>query len=152
MRAAGAVRIAGAVLGDALAVVVFVAIGRGAHHHAESLSGLASTAWPFLTGLALGWLAVGWLAVAARASRGRRLGPVQAGLVLWPFTVGVGMGLRVLAGQGTGVAFVFVALAFLGLFLLGWRLAVLALGAVRGRPAQAGAGVEIPTPPRVSEP
>jgi Protein of unknown function (DUF3054) len=27
------------------------------------------------------------------------------------------------AGQGTAVAFVLVALAFLGLFLLGWRLA-----------------------------
>jgi hypothetical protein len=32
------------------------------------------------------------------------------------------MVLRVVAGQGTAVAFVGVALAFLGLFLLGWRL------------------------------
>jgi len=32
------------------------------------------------------------------------------------------MALRVAAGQGTAVAFVLVALAFLGLFLLGWRL------------------------------
>jgi hypothetical protein len=30
--------------------------------------------------------------------------------------------LRVIAGQGTAVAFVVVALAFLGLFLLGWRV------------------------------
>ncbi len=30
---------------------------------------------------------------------------------------------RVIAGQGTAVAFIIVALAFLGLFLLGWRLA-----------------------------
>jgi hypothetical protein len=30
--------------------------------------------------------------------------------------------LRVVSGQGTAVAFVIVALAFLGLFLLGWRL------------------------------
>jgi hypothetical protein len=40
------------------------------------------------------------------------------------------MGLRVAAGQGTAVAFVLVALAFLGLFLLGWRL-VLRLVRVR---------------------
>ncbi len=32
------------------------------------------------------------------------------------------MVLRVVAGQGTAVAFIAVALAFLGLFLLGWRL------------------------------
>jgi hypothetical protein len=30
--------------------------------------------------------------------------------------------LRVVSGQGTAVAFIAVALAFLGLFLLGWRL------------------------------
>ena len=44
------------------------------------------------------------------------------------------MVLRVVAGQGTAVAFIVVALAFLGLFLLGWRLAVrLALRAVLRR-------------------
>jgi hypothetical protein len=32
------------------------------------------------------------------------------------------MALRVLAGQGTAFAFILVALAFLGLFQLGWRL------------------------------
>jgi hypothetical protein len=34
------------------------------------------------------------------------------------------MVLRVIAGQGTAFAFVLVALVFLGLFLVGWRLAV----------------------------
>jgi hypothetical protein len=32
------------------------------------------------------------------------------------------MALRVLAGQGTAFAFILVALAFLGLFQLGWRV------------------------------
>jgi Protein of unknown function (DUF3054) len=32
--------------------------------------------------------------------------------------------IRVLAGQGTAAAFIGVALAFLGLFLLGWRVVV----------------------------
>jgi hypothetical protein len=36
--------------------------------------------------------------------------------------VALGMLLRVVGGQGTAVAFIIVALAFLGLFLLGWRL------------------------------
>jgi hypothetical protein len=30
--------------------------------------------------------------------------------------------IRVLAGQGTAAAFIGVALAFLGLFILGWRV------------------------------
>ena len=32
------------------------------------------------------------------------------------------MVLRVVSGQGTAVAFIVVAVAFLGLFLLGWRV------------------------------
>ena len=34
----------------------------------------------------------------------------------------LGMVFRVVSGQGTALAFAGVALAFLGLFLLGWRL------------------------------
>ena len=40
------------------------------------------------------------------------------------------MTLRVVAGQGTAAAFVAVALAFLGLFLLGWRAVVIWVPAV----------------------
>jgi hypothetical protein len=40
----------------------------------------------------------------------------------WLGAVAGGMVLRVVSGQGTAVAFIGVALAFLGLFLLGWRL------------------------------
>jgi hypothetical protein len=32
------------------------------------------------------------------------------------------MVLRVVSGQGTAIAFIVVALVFLGLFLLGWRV------------------------------
>lgn len=142
------VRTLGAVLADAVSVVVFVAIGRDAHHHVVGVAGIASTAWPFLAGVAVGWGVVAVVAVRRR----RRLGLVSAGLVVWPVTVAVGMVLRVMAGQGTEAAFVAVALAFVGLFLLGWRLAALVAVRVRRPPAQAGAGVEMPTPPRVSEP
>ena len=104
-----------AVVLDCACVLVFVIIGRASHNKGESVAGIASTAWPFLTGLAAGWLAV-------RAWR-RPAGLVPAGVGAWLGTVAGGMVLRVVSGQGTAIAFIGVALAFLGLFLLGWRLA-----------------------------
>ena len=101
-----------AVVLDVACVLAFVIIGRASH--GEGLIGVASTAWPFLAGLAFGWL-------AARAWRQPvRLWP--AGVGAWLGTVALGMLLRVVSGQGTAPAFIGVALAFLGLFLLGWRL------------------------------
>lgn len=101
---------------DVGCVLVFVIIGRDSHAKGESLAGIASTAWPFLAGLAFGWL-------AARAWRQPvRLWP--AGVGAWLGTVALGMLFRVVSGQGTAPAFIGVALAFLGLFLLGWRLLV----------------------------
>jgi hypothetical protein len=116
---------AAAALIDACCVLAFVTIGRASHHDGESLGGVASTAWPFLAGLAAGLL-------VARAWR-RPAAIVPAGLGAWLGTVAVGMLLRVVAGQGTAPAFIAVALAFLGLFLLGWR--VLAAGHARWRAA-----------------
>jgi hypothetical protein len=96
-------------------VLIFVVIGRASHVQGESLAGIASTSWPFLCGLGAGW-------AAARAwRRPARIRP--EGIALWLCTVAVGMILRVVSGQGTAAAFIVVALAFLGLFLLGWRLA-----------------------------
>ena len=103
-----------ALIVDCCCVLLFVVIGRASHAKGESLGGIASTAWPFLAGLAGGWL-------ATRAWR-RPLGLSPAGVGAWLGTVAGGMVLRVVSGQGTAVAFIGVALAFLGLFLLGWRL------------------------------
>ena len=111
---------------DCCCVLVFVIIGRASHTKGESLAGIASTAWPFLAGLAGGWL-------AARAWR-RPVALWPAGAGAWLGTVALGMVLRVVSGQGTAAAFIVVALAFLGLFLLGWRLVALAL-ARRRRPS-----------------
>jgi hypothetical protein len=99
---------------DFLVVVVFVVIGRTNHHHGDSLSGMISTTWPFAVGLALGWLLV-----FVRRQRGVSLG---AGVEVWLATVTFGMILRVLAGQGTALAFIAVALVFLGALMLGLRL------------------------------
>jgi hypothetical protein len=100
---------------DVCVVLVFVAIGRASHAETGGLAGLARTAWPFLAGLAIGELATrSWRRPAAFT---------PTGVGVWLCTVAVGMMLRVVAGQGTAVAFIGVALAFLGLFLLGWRVA-----------------------------
>ncbi len=98
---------------DVCCVLAFVAIGRHTHHDGDSLAGIWHTAWPFLAGLAAGLIAVRFW------RRPRAI--VPAGLGAWLGAAGAGMVIRVLAGQGTAAAFIAVACAFLGLFLLGWR-------------------------------
>lgn len=104
---------------DMVAIVLFVAIGRRSHHHADTVSGLISTLWPFAVGLGAGWVTV--------ASTRHRLWPPLSGALVCAVTVAVGMVVRVLAGQGTAAAFVGVALGFLGAVMVGGRLAVGAL-------------------------
>jgi hypothetical protein len=99
---------------DCCGVLAFVLIGRHAHDHGDSAAGVWHTAWPFLAGLAIGVL-------VTRAWR-RPLAIVPAGLGAWLGTAVAGMLIRVLAGQGTAAAFIAVALGFLALVLLGWRL------------------------------
>jgi hypothetical protein len=103
-----------AVVLDICCVLVFVVIGRASHTEGETLAGIASTAWPFLAGLAGGWLA---------GRVWRRPYPLwPAGVSAWLGTVVLGLLLRVVSGQGIAVSFGVVVLIFLGLFLLGWRL------------------------------
>lgn len=101
---------------DAVLVVVFAAIGR-ATHDGDALgpfgSGLATTAWPFVAALLVGWL-------VTRAWR-RPTAVVRTGLPVWAITVALGMVLRALSGQGVAVAFIIVATLTLALLLLGWR-------------------------------
>jgi len=109
-------RSAGAAVADFGCVLLFVVIGRANHHAAGGLAGLWDTTWPFATGTAIGLLATRyWRRPAAL---------VPAGVGVWLSTVAIGMLLRVVSGQGTAFAFILVALAFLGLFQLGWRVAV----------------------------
>jgi hypothetical protein len=99
---------------DLVAVLLFVGIGRAVHTHGLSIGGVASTAWPFVIGLAAGWVVL-TLMHRTPASLG-------SGALVCGATVAVGMALRIVAGQGTAVAFVVVALCFLGAFMGGWRL------------------------------
>jgi len=122
------VRAALGVLADVFFVLAFVVVGRANHEAGESLAGVASTAWPFLAGLAIG-------EVATRAWR-RPAALVPTGVGVWVATVAFGQVLRVVSGQGTD----FVFAAFLGLFLIGWRLAAARILAVRSRPASRNGG------------
>ena len=115
-----------ALLLDVVLVVVFAAIGR-ATHDGDILgpggSGLATTAWPFLAGLLIGWIVSrGWRRPAA---------PLRTGLPVWAVTLVAGMLLRALSGQGVAVAFVIVAGITLLLFLVGWRAIAALVARVR---------------------
>ena len=99
---------------DLICVVAFVGIGRSAHDRGISLTGMTSTTWPFALGLLCGWLIV--------ARQRRALARPLSGEIVVVVTVALGMVLRVIAGQGTALAFIVVAWLFLTLFLVGWRL------------------------------
>lgn len=119
------VRSVGWLLLDVVCVLVFVGIGRSVHTKGLTLAGMASTSWPFLAGMAAGWL-------SSRAWRS----PVElapAGATTWLMCVALGMVLRVVSGQGTAFAFVLVALGFLGATMLGWRLVALLPAYLRRR-------------------
>lgn len=107
----------GAAALDAGAIVLFSAIGRRSHDEGilgDAGLGLATTAWPFLAGAALGWVASrGW----RRPCDWRR-----TGLTVWASTLIGGMALRAVSGQGVQPSFVIVAGAFLALFVVGWRV------------------------------
>jgi len=101
-----------AVLVDVLVVLVFAAVGRSSHDDGVTAAGVAATAWPFLVGLAFGWLAA-WGVQDATALR--------TGAAVWSGTVIVGMLLRTLGGDPPAVSFVLVAFLVVGVGQVGWR-------------------------------
>src|SRR5258708_11997731 len=85
-----------AIVLDTCVVLAFVVIGRANHHASGSLAGLASTSWPFLTGMALGELATrSWRRPAAL---------VPTGVVVWLSTVAGGLPLAGVPAHGAALA------------------------------------------------
>ena len=92
--------------------------------------GLATTAWPFLAALALGWLVcLGWR---------RPLSIVRTAVPVWVVTVAGGMLLRAVSDQGTALPFVIVATVTLLVLLVGWRLVTAVVRRMRARSGAAG--------------
>ena len=109
---------------DIALVVAFAALGR-ASHDSDILAGLWQTAWPFLAGLAIGWLVtLAWRAPTA---------PVRTGLGVWAATVIGGMLLRAASDQGTALPFIIVATLTLLVLLVGWRTIAALLARRRAR-------------------
>jgi peptidoglycan/LPS O-acetylase OafA/YrhL len=98
---------------DAVCVLVFCAVGRRSHAEGLTVGGVAETAWPFLTGAAVGWL-------VSRAWR-RPTALAPTGLAVWLCTVAIGMLLRKASSQGVAASFIVVASVVTALLLLGWR-------------------------------
>jgi hypothetical protein len=101
---------------DVACVLVFCAAGRRSHDEGINVAGIATTAWPFLSGTALGWL-------ASQAWR-RPTAVIPTGVVVWLCTVAVGMLLRKATSAGVAGSFVVVASSVTALLLLGWRAAL----------------------------
>jgi hypothetical protein len=101
---------------DVVGVLVFCAVGRRSHAEGITIAGVATTAWPFLTGTVVGWLvARGWQ---------RPTAVVPTGLVVWLCTVVIGMLLRKASSASVAGSFVVVASLVTAVLLLGWRAAV----------------------------
>lgn len=99
-----------------LACVLALALGGKGSHEASASDWIVLTiAWPFAVA---SLLAHAGLAV-------RRLAPARvwpAGVVVLAVTYAVGMVLRGVSGRGLAPGFLVVALLFLALTMLGWRV------------------------------
>jgi len=100
---------------DAVAIVVFVALGRQTHDEGgNAVLGALEVAAPFLIAAAFGW-------VVARAWRAPA-DPVT-GTIIWVCTLVLGMLLRrFVFDRGTATPFVIVASVATMALLIGWRL------------------------------
>lgn len=99
---------------DAVLVVVFSTFGRGAHSEGLGVAQVWGTAWPFLIGLAVGWL----ILLATR----RAPAAVGSGVLLWLATLVVGMVIRGLGdGRVPHWSFMVVAGVVTAVLLIGWR-------------------------------
>jgi hypothetical protein len=119
--------IVGAAIVDILLVLLFVLIGRDSHNEGFSPLATLQTLWPFVAGLALGW-------VVTFAWRHPRY-ISWPGIPIWLVTIAAGMLLRMASGQGVQLAFVIVASVVLGVFLVGWRAIARLVGAAARRRA-----------------
>lgn len=124
-----AVPVAWAIVFDLVCVAAFVGVGRANHQEGGALLGALSTAWPFVTALALAWAVVSGATALSPGQAQQRATPARvlaAGALIWAITVIGGLLMRVAAGVGGApLSFAIVTAVFLAVTLLGWRAAAL---------------------------
>ena len=98
---------------DALCVLLMVVIGTRNHDTDTGINGILFVAAPF-------WIATSIAHLAPLLQRNNRKDPNP--YVVWGYTVVMGMVLRnMVFNRGTAVAFIIVAMVFLGITMFGWR-------------------------------
>ncbi len=111
--------VAGIVVADLCALAVYVAVGRASHDESLSAAGLLTTAWPFVIGLAGGYLGAAMVDWPLTSLRG---GAVITGKCLI-----IGLVLRYgVQREGTPFSFILVTVLVLTVLMQGWRLTLLA--------------------------
>jgi FtsH-binding integral membrane protein len=120
---------------DVVSVLLFALIGRASHDEGMTASGLLTTAWPFVVGVAGGWVGV-FLARFAPLS-------YPAATMMLVKTLILGCVLRVIFTDGAvPLSFVIVAAVFLGAMFFGWRATARVLSSRSSRSSRDGS----PTP------
>ena len=103
----------GALVGDLLIVLLFVAMGLVQHGTPLTTQNIVLVGWHFALGVLLGHLAI-------RAWRAPfRIWP--HGVFVWAITLATAMALRTLFSAGTEMSFVIVTAAVTAVGMLGWR-------------------------------
>ena len=98
---------------DALCVLLMVVIGTRNHKTDTGITGILFVAAPF-------WIAMSLTHLAPLLQRKNRKDPNV--YMVWGYTVVMGMVLRnMVFSRGTAVAFIIVAMVFLGITMFGWR-------------------------------
>lgn len=108
---------------DLICVVAFAAGGKSAHDDSSTWWVILRIAWPYALACLLGWVFV----------LRRHWDPWQwrpAGVTVLAWTYVLGMVVRVISGRGIAIGFLIVAIIFLTVTMLGWRLLV---GWISGR-------------------
>ena len=109
---------------DAVAVLVFAALGRESHAEGVDVRGVLAVAAPFLVGGVVGGLVVrSWRDPLAWRS----------GLATWVGAVVLGLALRGLLLDRLPLSFAIVTVITLGVLMLGWRALARLAPAVRRR-------------------
>ncbi len=106
---------------DVVLILLFAFQGRSAHDSANTVVGVLDTAWPFLAGLAVGWLITRqWMNTTGGLPLAFQIWPaaIMLSLVTWA----IGLALRAATGDTNSGGFPLVSLGFILLMFVGWRV------------------------------